>query len=117
MLTRAFLPELIDAAQRLGMTRPVADPEELARQITAHLASVSSDDLGVAPQDAPVEILTHILTGARAARELLNAIELEAARQARERGVTVRALATQAGISERSAAARYRRTATGQEPR
>ncbi|GAA3740122.1 hypothetical protein HDA32_002674 [Spinactinospora alkalitolerans] len=88
---------------------PVADPDKRARQITTRLDSVSPSGLGVACEDAPVETLAHILTGARTARELLNAIELEAARQARERGVTVRTLATQAGISERSATSRYRR--------
>lgn len=55
------------------------------------------------------EVLVAVVAGARRLGERLRVLELEAARQARTRGVPVRRLADAVGMSERSAADRYRK--------
>lgn len=63
------------------------------------------------PDDSPwrIEALHQLVHGSRRAAALLRGLEVEAARQARERGVTVAELAISAGISVRAANDRYRR--------
>lgn len=116
-MARIGIPELIDIVQHLDMTHSVVDPDDLAHQISSYAESVDPKNLDAAPDDAPTEALAHLLIGARAARALLRDIELEAARQSRARGVTVRTLAEWAQMSERSAYIRYRRTTTPQAAR
>jgi hypothetical protein len=52
--------------------------------------------------------LVELVQGARVATEVLRELELEAARQARDHEVPLRALASATGMAERSAASRYR---------
>lgn len=63
------------------------------------------------PNDSPwrTEALLQLVRGSRRVAELLRELEVEAARQARERGVTVGTLANEVGISVRAANDRYRR--------
>lgn len=62
------------------------------------------------PDLTSVDVALALVAGARRAVEDAQAVERAAALVARERGVTVRQLAAAAGISERAANDRYRRT-------
>lgn len=55
------------------------------------------------------DLLLDFVVGARALRERLAALEVEAGTQAREAGVTVRQMSAATGIADRNVRLRYRR--------
>ena len=81
-------------------------PAEPAGELVAAHASSSGTEVG--------DALVRMVLGARELRRRLAVIEVEAANQAREAGVTVRRLSEATGISERNVRQRFRRPAAGQ---
>lgn len=88
------------ASAYLKPAEPAVSPELLVN-------IAATNDVNVEPGDSG---LVDIVAGCRALRTRLEQIELEAARQARAAGTTVRELATATGMSERRANDRYRRS-------
>lgn len=80
--------------------------EEPAGELVAERASRSASEAG--------ETLVQMVLGSRELRRRLAVIEVEAANQAREAGITVRRLSEATGISERNVRQRYRRPAAAQ---
>ena len=93
--------ELIRLAAR-GMISPEPSEEPVGELIAKHAANADAE-LG--------DSLVRIVLGARMLRRRLAVIEVEAANQAREAGVTVRRLSEATGISERNVRQRFRRPA------
>ena len=81
-------------------------PDEPAGELVAEHASSSEAEVG--------GTLVQMVVGARELRRRLAVIEVEAANQAREAGVTVRRLSEATGISERNVRQRFRRPAAEQ---
>ena len=79
----------------------LAPPDESAALIGQHAADAGDS-------------LVRLVLGARELRRRLAVIEVEAANQARESGITVRRLSEATGISERNIRQRYRRATVEQ---
>ena len=77
-------------------------PETPAGELVAASASSSHAEVG--------DTLVQMVLGARELRRRLAVIEVEAANQARESGITVRRLSEATGISERNVRQRFRRS-------
>jgi len=73
-----------------------------------HATEPNGKDLVDVVERVPDRTLLELVAGCRGLRDRLNRLELEAARQARAHGVTVRQLAAASGLSERRANDRYR---------
>jgi hypothetical protein len=125
-LSMPYVDALCTLLERLIRDR-VADPDHTAdllgevvpqlRTVLAHAGHHDSagDNRAVGESEEAVaevepEAALAMVSAARAAQEHLAAIERAAAAIARDSGVTVRRLAAAAGITERAAADRYRRT-------
>ena len=81
---------------------------ELAHRFDVRGPIMSADQLNRSGIQSTGDRMLEIVAGARRLAEAVPAVELAAARIARDRGVTVRQLAEAAGISERAANDRYR---------
>lgn len=81
-------------------------PDGSAGELVADHASSSDAEAG--------DTLVQMVLGARELRRRLAVIEVEAANQAREAGITVRRLSEATGISERNVRQRFRRPAVEQ---
>ncbi|WP_436498721.1 hypothetical protein [Actinokineospora sp. HUAS TT18] len=120
-----YVDALCTLLERLIRDR-LADPQhaeahawEVVPQLRAVLAQADHHDL-TEPHDDDHDLVNSdaalaVIHAARTAQQQLAAIERAAAAIARDNGVTVRRLADAAGITERAAAERYRRTSLSAE--
>lgn len=104
--------ELIATSDALYLSRTGNDDADADYAAAVERAIAANGAVGEdEPEDSPwrTEALHQLVRGSRRVARLLRGLEVEAARQARERGVTVGELASTAGISVRAANDRYRR--------
>jgi hypothetical protein len=101
--TRAFDDrELVDLVLR---TAEADSPDTTAAEAIQRLVAELPDGA-----DGPAnDVLLDFVVGARALRERLAELEVEAGAQAREAGITVRQMSAATGIADRNVRLRYRR--------
>jgi hypothetical protein len=90
-----------------GVGAPTATAAGVIGHLVADPPSGAAETVG--------DMLLDFVVGARALRERLAALEVEAGVRAREAGVTVRQVSTATGIAERNVRNRYRREDGGPE--
>jgi hypothetical protein len=93
---------LFEVALTAAHERPATTAIEAIAQLLAKPPAAAQPGLAG-------DLLLDFVVGARALRERLAELEIEAGIQAREMGVTPRQMATATGIAERNVRARYRR--------
>jgi hypothetical protein len=99
--TKAFDDrELVELALRAGGLDSQAAAAEVIEQLVAEPPRGTVAQVG--------DMLLDLVVGARALRERLAALEVEAGIQAREVGVTVRQVSAATGIADRNVRLRYR---------
>jgi hypothetical protein len=103
--------EAFDNRELVGLVLRAADQVSStnAAEVIQHL--VAEPPGGIAGPTG--ELLLDFVVGARALRDWLAALEVEAGVQARDAGVTVRQVSAATGIAERNVRLRYRRGPSG----
>ena len=100
--TKAFDDrELVELALRAVDLDSPAAAAEVIRRLAAEPPRGAAGQVG--------DMLLDLVVGARALRERLAVLEVEAGIQARDKGVTVRQMSAATGIADRNVRLRYRR--------